>query len=94
MYQLQPKVICCEKREFIKVRSLVTELDLRCEVFVANTDHPNSLTTIFEDWGDIDSFVPTKLTNVEDKVAAIISSSATMGTYKLISVSHPQLLHN
>lgn len=94
MYQLQPKVICCEKTEFIKVKSIITELDLRCDVFVNNPLHPNSVETMFGDFGDHDSFVPTRLQNVEERVAVILSSSATMGTYKLISVSHPQLLHN
>lgn len=94
MYQLQPKVICCEKTEFIKVRSIATELDLRCDVFVNNPLHPNAIETLFGDFGDHERFVTTKLRNVEDRAAAILSSSATMGTYKLISVSHPQLLHN
>lgn len=94
MYQLQPKVICCEKTEFIKVKSIITELDLRCDVFVNNPLHPNAIESLFADLGDHDSFVPTKLRNVEHRAAAILSSSATMGTYKLISVSHPQLLHN
>lgn len=94
VYQLQPKVICCEKTEYIKVKSITTEIDLRCDVFVNNPLHPNSIESLFGNFGDHESFVPTKLRNVENKVAAILSSSATMGTYKLISVSHPQLLHN
>uniref|UniRef100_A0A336MN89 CSON002658 protein n=1 Tax=Culicoides sonorensis TaxID=179676 RepID=A0A336MN89_CULSO len=94
MYQLQPKVIVCEKTEFIKVRSLVTELDMRVDVFVNNPLHPNSHEDLFIDLGDHDNFKPTILRNVEDRTAAVLSSSATMGTYKLIAISHPQLLHN
>lgn len=95
LYTLQPRIIVCEDYELEKVESIVTELNLQyCHVFVAKDDGPKSVTELFTEKGDVSTFKPTPVDDIEDKVAAIVSSSATTGTYKLISLSNPMLLHN
>lgn len=95
LYSLQPRVIVCEDYELEKIQSVVAELNLKhCHVFVAKEDVPNSVTELLKDKADVGSFKPVPVEDIEDKVACIVSSSATTGTYKLISLSNPMLLHN
>lgn len=101
LYTLQPRIIVCEAYELEKVKSIVAELNLRhCNVFVESGDTDDlscdNVKQLFADKGDVSTFKPTPIDAdvFEDKIAAIVPSSATTGTYKLISLSHPQLLHN
>lgn len=96
LYQLQPKIIVCEQTEHQQVKSIVAELNLNhCTVFVdSEEDGPDSVTKLFTSEKDLSNFKPLPIDDIENTVACIVSSSATTGTYKLISLSHPMLLHN
>jgi len=77
------------------VKKVLRELELNVPLFVADDHmHSDSVQQLLLDRGPVDSFKVHEIRDVENKVAAVVSSSATAGVYKLVNISHPMLMHN